>query len=248
MRTTRAASSAPRTVDKDGDPDLGRTDYQRVRDVIRNDIINGQFQPGDRLKIAELSTRYGISAIPIREALHQLQGEGIVVISANRGANVRRIDESFLWKIYEIRKALEMYFVAAMAAHGSEDDIARLRALVKDQERAVAASDEELFQELDRKFHMTIVGAGANDEASAILTRTYNLTRPLRLRYGRTPAHRKGIASDHRALVNAVTRRDAQTAMKLVSEHIDKAFIDLADVMKLEDDAIRRRLRSRMSR
>jgi DNA-binding GntR family transcriptional regulator len=94
---------------------LGRTNYQRVRDIIRNDIITGQFRDGDRLKISDLVGRYGISAMPIREALQQLQGEGLVVMSANRGASVRRIDEHFLWQMYEIRKALEMFFVVELA-------------------------------------------------------------------------------------------------------------------------------------
>jgi DNA-binding GntR family transcriptional regulator len=243
MKTPRPARSNIQPAETDGDFDLGKTNYQRVRDVIRSDIINGQFQAGDRLKISELAARYGISSIPIREALHQLQGEGLIVISANRGASVRRIDERFLWQIYEIRKALEMHFIAALAEHASRDDVARLQALVNEQDNAVANADEELFQELDREFHMSIVGATDNDEALAILNRTYNLTRPLRLRYGRTPDHRNGIQSDHRSLVDAIARRDPQRASTLVSEHINRAFIDLASVMKLEDDIIRRRLR-----
>jgi DNA-binding GntR family transcriptional regulator len=244
MKTTLPAGPTVHPSETDGAFDLGKTNYQRVRDVIRSDIINGQFQAGDRLKISELATRYGISAIPIREALHQLQGEGLIVISANRGASVRRIDERFLWQIYEIRKALEMHFIAILAEHASRDDVARLQALVNAQDDAVAKADEELFQELDREFHMSIVGATANEEALAVLNRTYNLTRPLRLRYGRTPDHRNGIQVDHRALVDAIGRRDAPRARALVSEHIDRAFIDLASVMKLEDDVIRRRLRA----
>ena len=102
-----------------GDFNLGRTNYQRVRDIIRNDIITGQFQAGARLKISELVERYGLSAMPIREALQQLQGEGLVVLSANKGASVRRIDERFLWQGYEVRKALEAYFAAGTGNRAS---------------------------------------------------------------------------------------------------------------------------------
>src|SRR5664279_3570657 len=112
-----------------GDFNLGRTNYQRVRDIIRNDIITGQFQAGARLKISELVDRYGLSAMPIREAMQQLQGEGLVVLSANKGASVRRIDERFLWQVYEVRRALEAYFVAEMASRATEADVERLRAI-----------------------------------------------------------------------------------------------------------------------
>lgn len=222
--------------------DLGRTNYQRVRDVIRNDIITGQFEPGARLKISELVARYGISAMPIREALHQLQGEGLIVLSANRGASVRRIDETFLWQIYEVRKSLEMYFVAELASHATAKEIVGMKAMLAQQDVAVAAADEGALQELDRAFHRAIVGATANGEAVDILNRTYDLTRPLRIRFGRSAEQRKGIPRDHRAIVKAIARQEAQQAAKLVSEHINRAFIDLANAMRLQDDTIRKRL------
>lgn len=224
------------------DFDIGRTNYQRVRDVIRNDIITGQFQPGARLKISELVARYGVSAMPIREALHQLQGEGLIVLSANRGASVRRIDERFLWQIYEIRKALEMYFVRELTEHATSGDVERLQAMLIEQEQAVAAADEERLQELDRAFHSSIVGATGNDEAVAILNRSYDLTRPLRIRFGRSAEQRQGIPRDHRAIIESLARRDGAHASALMSAHINKAFIDLANVMRLEDDVIRKRL------
>lgn len=227
------------------DFDLGRTNYQRVRDIIRNDIITGQFKAGDRLKISNLAARYGVSPIPVREALHQLQGEGLIVISANRGASVRRIDERYLWQTYEVRKSLEMHFVVELAERAVAADIDRLRAMLAEQDRAVAAEDEGLLQELDRAFHHTIVNSTGNDEAVAILNRTYDLTRPLRLRFGRSAEQRQGIPRDHRAIVEAVAEHDGARASRLVSEHINRAFIDLANAMRLESDAIRRQLTSR---
>jgi DNA-binding GntR family transcriptional regulator len=180
--------------------------------------------------------------MPIREALHQLQGEGLIVLSANRGASVRRIDEQFLWKIYEVRKSLEMYFVREMSDRANILEIDRLRSMLADQDSALADADEERFQELDRDFHSGIVGATGNEEAVAILHRSYNLTRPLRLRFGRSPERRQGITSDHRAIVHAIAQKNGALASELMSSHINKAFIDLANLMRLEDDEIRKNL------
>ena len=225
-----------------GDFNLGRTNYQRVRDIIRNDIITGQFQAGARLKISELVDRYGLSAMPIREALQQLQGEGLVVLSANKGASVRRIDERFLWQVYEVRKALEAYFVAELASRATDADVGRLRAILAEQELAIAAADEETLQALDRDFHGTIVGATGNEEAVANLNRIYDLTRPLRLRFGRSPEQRRRIPHDHGAIIEAIARGECLRASRLSCEHINSAFTDLADAMRLDDDSIRKAL------
>ncbi len=221
---------------------LGRTNYQRVRDIIRNDIITGQFRDGDRLKISDLVGRYGISAMPIREALQQLQGEGLVVMSANRGASVRRIDEHFLWQMYEIRKALEMFFVAELAASATAQDVERMRAVLGLQEEAIAEASEERLQKLDREFHGMIVGATKNEAATAILNQTYDLTLPLRLRFGRSREQAQRIPRDHGAIIEAIAQHDRQGASRLISEHINSAFSDLADAMRLEDDSIRKGL------
>jgi len=221
---------------------LGRTNYQRVRDIIRNDIITGQFRDGDRLKISDLVGRYGISAMPIREALQQLQGEGLVVMSANRGASVRRIDEHFLWQMYEIRKALEMFFVGELAGRVTGQELARMRQMLAGQEQAIAEGDEARLQVLDREFHGLIVGATRNEAAAAILNQTYDLTLPLRLRFGRSPEQARQIPRDHGAIIEAIAQHDGPRASRLLSEHINGAFADLADAMRLEDDSIRKNL------
>jgi DNA-binding GntR family transcriptional regulator len=225
-----------------GDFNLGRTNYQRVRDIIRNDIITGQFQAGARLKISDLVDRYGLSAMPIREALQQLQGEGLVVLSANKGASVRRIDERFLWQMYEVRKALESYFAAELAGRVTSADIDRLRAILVQQELAIAVNDEETLQKLDRDFHGYIVGATVNEEAVASLNRIYDLTRPLRIRFGRSAEQRQRIPRDHGAIIEAIAHGDGRRASRLISEHINAAFTDLADAMRLADDTIRKGL------
>ena len=99
------------TFDSEG-PDAtepARTGYSRLRDLIRLDIVAGRLRPGARLKIAELAARYDTSAIPVREALQQLQGEGIVTFIANRGASVRTIDENFIRNIHEICALIEPF-------------------------------------------------------------------------------------------------------------------------------------------
>ena len=107
---------------------IGMTNYDMLRDAIREDIVAGLFPPGSRLKVSDLTERYNISAIPIRDALQQLCGEGFVAIEPNRGASVREIDAKFLNQIYEIRRAVESYFVQRLAERVTRADITGLAA------------------------------------------------------------------------------------------------------------------------
>ena len=211
--------------------DPRHTNYERLRDIIRSDIMTGVFAPGSRLKIAELSERYGISAVPVREALQQLQGEGLIELTANRGASVRRIDEKFLWQVYEIRKALETFFVVELAYRVTPADIQELYDILAEQEAALANFEDGKFQDLDRRFHNHIVSVTQNEEAISVLNRHYDLIRPLRIRFGRSADQRARIPREHREIIDAIQRRDSSRASLLLSSHIDQAFSDLAAEM-----------------
>src|ERR1700753_2364567 len=101
--------------------------YSRVRDAIREDIIDGYFGDESRLVVSTLCARYGVTAPPIREALNQLEVEGLVVISANRGARGGKIDAQFVSEIFEIRIALEPEMVWRNVPLMTADDIEDLR-------------------------------------------------------------------------------------------------------------------------
>jgi DNA-binding GntR family transcriptional regulator len=212
--------------------DPRHTNYERLRDIIRSDIMTGVFAPGSRLKIAELSERYGISAVPVREALQQLQGEGLIELTANRGASVRRIDEKFLWQVYEIRKALETFFVVELAYRVTPADIEKLYDILAEQEAALTKLEDGKFQDLDRRFHNHIVSVTQNEEAISVLNRHYDLIRPLRIRFGRSADQRARIPREHREIIDAIQRRDSSRASLLLSAHIDQAFKDLAGEMR----------------
>src|SRR6185312_15044925 len=105
-----------------------QTNYTRLRDLIRADIVEGRLPSGARLKIDELAKRYESSAIPVREALQQLQGEGVVVFLPNRGASVRRIDADFLRNIHEVRALTEPFLIRWFARHRTEAQLEALAA------------------------------------------------------------------------------------------------------------------------
>src|SRR5689334_10367071 len=123
---------------------------------IRNDIVAGLLGLGDRITIDALSTRYEVSHMPVREALRELQGEGLVVIEPNRGARVRTIDANFIDNLYEIRIALEVMLIRRAAQRTRASDIEVLRAIEDDLERDIGAAHYAGVVAHNRAFHQAI--------------------------------------------------------------------------------------------
>ena len=94
-------------IDQNNYGELTATIYARVCDALRSAILSGHFTPGQRLKMSDLTTRFRVSPTAIREALQQLQGEGLITIFPHRGASVRSVDKRFVSNIYDLRFAIE---------------------------------------------------------------------------------------------------------------------------------------------
>jgi DNA-binding GntR family transcriptional regulator len=206
---------------------LAAPSYQRVREAIRADIARGALACGARLKLGELTQRYGLSAAPIREALSQLEAEGWVVIAPNRGASVRDIDESFLRELNEIRTALESYATRLAAEAATTAQVRALEAIQDAYEAAVEQGAVRGLIDLNNRFHSAILAIRPNAEATAILQRHGKFFNALRAEWGYQPRRPAQIVREHRALLRAFRDNDGAEAERLSREHIQHAITDL---------------------
>ncbi len=212
------------------DPDLtgiGDPVYKRVRDRIRQDILSGHFQPGVRIKTAELGARYGVSQMPIREALQQLQGEGLVTIAPNRGASVRRVDADFIRNIYDIRGALEALLVRRGVEVLADSDMFTLYAIEGRFEDAVRRRDTVAALAANRELHETMYRLAGNPEAIDVIARHSDLMQNLRRSFGYGPNRLEEIIAEHRRLLRAFDQRDAAEAVRAIEDHCERAKHDL---------------------
>lgn len=200
--------------------------YRRLRDAIRLDIVDGTHQAGARLKVPALCARYAASAIPVREALQALQGEGLVTMEPHRGAVVRAVDADFLRQIYEIREALEGYLAGRFVALAPASAIVAMREVQAHMERVEAAGDLIARHAADREFHRILLTAAANEQALALIERQNNLSNALRLKYGQSDARRAQVRAEHHALLAALEARDAPAAVEIAARHARNAYQD----------------------
>lgn len=203
---------------------------------IRDDIIGGALQFGDRITIDALATRYGVSHMPVREALRELQGEGLVVIEPNRGARVRTIDASFVENLFEIRTALEVMMVRRAAARCTPRDIAEIRAIEEALEQHVASGDHAGVVAENHRFHRAINRCANNVDALPIIDKHWMLLAALWRNYGYGPARFTGVANDHGHLINALAAHDQEAAAMLMGAHATKAKLELLARIEAQAD------------
>lgn len=140
-----------------------------IADAVQRAIIAGDYQPGERLIERRLAERFGVSSIPVREALQELENRGLVVRSINRGCSVSQLSDDDTRAIRELRRVLEPAVIAWAASRMTPEHIAKLQEQLKILDRAASRGDvaEFLFQDLC--FHRLIWLASGNRYAARAL-------------------------------------------------------------------------------
>ncbi len=194
-----------------------------VCDRLRQDILVGAFPFGGRLKIDELAERYATSHMPIREALRQLQGEGLVNLEPNRGARVRAVDIDFVRDMFDLRIALEAMLARRAAERITPPQIEAIRRIEDELEAHAAHKDYTGVLACNQAFHAAINDAAGNVEAIRVLERHWNIIIALWGRHGYGAERAAGVISDHRQIIVALEQRDAEGSAILATAHAAKA-------------------------
>ncbi|MEU9498532.1 GntR family transcriptional regulator [Streptomyces sp. NPDC048196] len=200
----------------------GHISAHAVCTAIREDIVSGALAPGSRLIEEILAARYGVSRVPVREALRTLQSEGFVTTRHHAGACVAEPTEQEAADLLDIRALLEPLGAARAAARRTPAHLKVLRGLVRlGRERARHGSPADLRQ-LDGWFHETLAQAAGSPSLTALLTQ---LRRKIEWMYATEPTPRAGEAwDDHGAVLDAVARGDAERARALMAAHIERSL------------------------
>jgi DNA-binding GntR family transcriptional regulator len=185
----------------------------RVRDLLEEAILEGELKPGERLRAEALAQRYGTSRTPIREALVQLEGQGLVEIEPNRGAVVRTFDRDDVRDLYEVRALLEPAAAARAAQRISAGDLDRLQALCAD-----ASIDEQIVN--NEAFHRIIVEAAGSPRLEVAMRAASGIPRAFRSLFWHDDRQRAESLLCHRRLVSALGAGDAQLAEAVMRMHI----------------------------
>jgi DNA-binding GntR family transcriptional regulator len=201
----------------------------RVVDRLRTDIVEGIWRQDERLRSRDLAAHYGVSSAPIREALQQLQGEGLVVQELNRGARVRPVDEQLLINVYDVREAMESFLTARFTVTASPYQISVLKGMQAEHDEATEREDCAVAIEVNRRFHKFINDAARNPEASEVINRRLSLTRAVAMECGYSLDRTRAVRDEHHALIGAISRGDEERVRRLAALHVRSSRDDLVE-------------------
>ncbi|SED50261.1 transcriptional regulator, GntR family [Rhizobiales bacterium GAS191] len=200
-----------------------------IRQLIIADLVSGAFPPGARLKIDELASRYATGHMPVREALRELQGAGILQVGPGRSARVAQMDRRFVENLFATRSALEIMLTQRAASRCRRDDIDGLQAIEEALEAQVQSGDYRGAFNSNREFHTRIYALADNPEAVALVERNWTLLLALWERVGFAADRYGGVVSDHRSLLKALAANDAEAAGMIMGAHVVKAKFELLE-------------------
>lgn len=198
----------------------GSTLSSLVAREISKLIIAGEFSGGDRLNEAELATRFGISRGPVREALRTIEREGLAVGIANRGVFVRQIDERAASDIYELRAALFSMAGWILAQCITPERLDELAALVTEMQGAETSGDLETYYNHNLTFHATLMRDTGNERLAEQYAGLIQELHLFRRRSLVLPGRMKRSNTEHRAILDALRRRDRDLAASRMRAHV----------------------------
>jgi DNA-binding GntR family transcriptional regulator len=202
------------------EPEGRVTMAQRAYQEIKHRILENQFPAGTIKLEQELAELLEMSRTPIREAMIRLAREGMIDIRPRHGMRVLPVSADDMREIYEILTALEAEAAAQIAQDGAPAErIAELRDAVERMDRALDADDLEAWAQADDRFHRLILDTCKNNRLKAIIEQFWDQSHRVRMLTLRLRPKPTGSNHDHRALVDAIERRDPDDAQRIHHEH-----------------------------
>jgi DNA-binding GntR family transcriptional regulator len=210
-----------------------RTVTEQVVVRLRQLIMSGGLEPGARIDQAELAQRFGVSVVPVREALARLQSSGLVRIVPHRGVFVESLSPEELVDIYNVRELLEEHAARLAAPNLTDLDIAALEETSERMATAGEAQDYDTYLALNKELHFRIYRAARRAYLLQIIEQLWDRsTRYRLLQLHAIPNRTRDALFEVEAIIGACRRRDADAMGYLVRYKVHQTTVGLLDQMQ----------------
>lgn len=205
-------------------------------EAVRDRILHGDYAAGTPLRQDAIAAELGVSRIPVREALRQLEAEGLVTFSPHVGAIVSSLSLEEIREVFELRAVIEADLLRRAFPHILPVDVERAEAVLDKYETALAAGDMRAWGSLNWQFHSALFLPERHPLSINIVQQLHNHSdryqrMQLKLTHGETRANR-----EHRAILSAVRDREQQHAISLLSSHILGAGRGLVEFLRNQQE------------
>lgn len=212
----------------------GSTLVSRVYEVLKDRILSRELRPGTRLKHADLASALGVSSTPVREAIKQLEKDGLVEAHPYRGSIVKRMSAKEIRDIQEVRIALESLATRLAASVITDSQLQELGRYAADYESALESDDRALGITSDLAFHELILKVAGNTVLLAIASELATRIQVVRqVDWGQMS--RTQSLHGHRLILDALRTRNGAGAARLMAEHIGRGTSKVLQALAPEE-------------
>ena len=208
-------------------------EYLPLRDIVfqtlRNAIITGELQPGERLMETQLAERLGVSRTPIREAIRKLELEGLVIMVPRKGAQVAQFTEKDIQDVLEVRAALEALAAKLACKRMDDRSFLKLQLAIAEYSYAAKNKDLETMIEKDVEFHDIICNATQNDKLIQLFNNLKEQVNRYRITYLKNVEDSDTVEAEHLAILEALKNKQEDIASDLASKHIHTQCDSITD-------------------
>ncbi len=199
--------------------DRAGTSQQGILTELRRAVLDGGVPPGSPIPLAEVAEVFGVSQIPIREALKTLVGEGLVAHRRNGGYTVALLTAQELREMYIVRETLETASLTAAVHNATDTD--RAAAVLANQrlEQALRDGDGAAYHRGSRQFHTALTAPSRMHRLLHMLESAWNVTEPVQSMVHVSPVDRAQLHADHRAMLEAFLAGDVDCLLAVSEQH-----------------------------
>lgn len=187
--------------------------------ALRDDIRTGRLGAGEKVVQESLAERYGVSRVPLREALATLEAEGLVDYHANRGYFVAELSIPDLLEVYRMRELLEAEAIRLAVPRLSDADIDGIAAILDELDGAAARQDIPTMTDANRRFHFAIFDSAGMPRLSRFLRQLWDATDLYRALYYSHEANRERVGEEHALMLEALRSRDIARLTQIQDLH-----------------------------
>ena len=202
---------------------------EKVYKLLEDEILSGRLKSGEVMREQALSAKLDVSRTPIRSALHRLAEEGLIKISANRGATVVGVTSEDVTDIYLIRERLEGLASRLAAERMTDAEKAELKDSVELAEFYISRNDAEHLREQDTEFHRIIYNASGNRLLCKVLSDLHKNIKAYRKTSLQVKGRVEKSVAEHREILEAILAKDSEEADRLTSLHIQNSMKNITE-------------------
>jgi DNA-binding GntR family transcriptional regulator len=194
---------------------------EKILENIRDAIISGTLKGGSRVSEPDLAERYGISRTPIREAFRQLESEGYLTVIPRRGAVVSEFSQKDVEEFYAIKSILEGYAARRACDKLTRKELERLQSINDRLAELAEQNDVKTFFKIHGDFHDLFIRAADNEKLRELITSLVTRFQRLRFMSLSLPGRMQISVQEHEKIIEAFSRKDAETAETLVRKNAE---------------------------